>query len=184
MINITILFFTFILMVTQNILLLNEESLILLCFIVFVILGLNNIAPQLTSYFKNQSLQIEIALKTSFKQVLEVLQQFIVFKAAASNTFSNFKLLKTYYLKLGSLLVKFLPHYNNSLLRISYKKRLTFLNKVEEQTNKLFIIVLLQRLNKIIKIKKFYKYNLKLKQFLCLEQICLRECIQLVRPKN
>ena len=184
MINITILFFTFILMVTQNILLLNEESLILLCFITFVILGLNNIAPQLTSYLKNQSLQIETALKTSFKQVLEVLQQFTVFKTFLGDTFSNFKLLRTYYLKLAGLLVKFLPYYNKSLLRISYKKRLIFLNKVEEQTNKLFIIILLQRLNKIIKIKKFYKEKLKLKQFLCLEQICLRECIELVRPKN
>jgi hypothetical protein len=78
-------------------------------------------------------------------------------------------------------LINFLPNYNKSIVRISYWKRLIFLGKIEEQTTKLLTIVLIKRLNKIIKTKRFYKQIIITPQFLCLETISLRECIQLIR---
>lgn len=183
MVNITILFFTFIFLVNQSILLLNEESLILLCFIVFIVLSINNLTTSVNSSFKIQSTQIEKLLKISLKQVFNSLSKVAAFKISLNKILINFNILKSYYIELVDLLINFVPHYNKLILQNSYQKRLFFLNKVEIQTTKLLVIVLLKRLNKIIKLKKFYNQVIKTPQFLCLETISLRECIQLIKIK-
>ncbi len=184
MVNIIILSFTFVFLVTQNILLLNEESLILLCFITFIILTLNNLSNITTDYFKNQTNQIQNSLKSSLVQILEFLNKFVTLKDYSNNVLNKFLTLKLYYVSLINIITNFIPNYNKFILRISYKKRLLFLNKVEEQTIKFLMIVLLKKLTQIIKIKMFYKYIIKSPQFLCLEAILLRECIYLTKFKS
>lgn len=184
MTNVIILSFTTLFLVTQNILLLNEESLILLCFIVFVILGLNNLSVPSYTFFKTQSIQIENGLKTSLKQILQLLNKYTIFKISSSEILSNFLFLKRYYIEFGNLFINFLPQYNKTILKTSYQKRLVFLGKIEEQTTKLLTVVLIKRLNKIIKTKRFYKQIVVTPQFLCLETICLRECVQLIGIKS
>ena len=184
MINIVILLFTFVFLVTQNILLLNEEFLISLCFIAFVLLILNNLSNTVNTTFQSQIIKIENSLKYSLNQILVVLSKFITLKEYSINVLNNFIKLKLYYDKLVCILVNFSPSYQKFLLQASYQKRLLFLNRVEEQTVKLLIIIILKKLTKIVKIKSFYKHIFKSPQFLSLELITLRECICLTNLKK
>jgi hypothetical protein len=120
MVNVIILSFTTLFLISQNILLLNEESLILLCFVVFVMLGLNNLSTSTSTFFKTQTIQIENDLKISLKKILEILNKYTMFKTSFSEILSNFVLLKSYYIEFGNLLINFLPNYNKSIVRISY----------------------------------------------------------------
>ena len=149
-----------------------------------MVLGLNNLSVSTDLSFKTQATQIKTNLKTSLKDLLSLLHKFANLKTSSSKILNNFTFLKTYYTQLGNLLINFLPYYNKTILNTSYQKRLTFLSKVEEQTAKLLILVLIQRLNKIVKLKKFYKEIIVTPHFLCLETISLREGIQLISIKN
>lgn len=184
MINITTTLFTFLLLVTQNIILLNEETLILLCFISFIILSLNNLHISANSFFKNQTLQIETPLKTSLKNILNFSQKFTTLKTSLKNISQKFTTLKTYYLGLTTFLASFSFSYNKLFLTSSHKKRLIFLAKVENQTTKLLVAVLLKKLTSISKTKKFYKSVVKSPHFLCLDAILLRECINSIDIKK
>lgn len=184
MVNIVILLFTFVFLVTQNILLLNEEFLILLCFITFVLFILNNLSNTINEIFKTQSIQVASLLKNSLNQILQTLNQVVVLKDYSSNLLNKFVKLKFYYCGLMNVLANFIPNYNKVILQVTYQNRLLFLNKVEKQTIKLLIIILLKKLTKIIKIKNFYEHVIKSPQFLSLELISLRECICLTNLKN
>lgn len=180
MTNILIILLTFLLLVTQKILLLNEESLILLCFITFIVLSLNNFQLSLNSLLVEQSLQIEKTLKNSLGELLITLNKFLTLKKIFNNTFKSTILLKNYYIKFVNLLTNFIPSYNTYYLNLLYKKRLNFLTKVENQTIKLLTIIIVKKLNKILKTKQFFSSSIKFYQFLCLNSISIRECIKLV----
>jgi len=180
MINLIITIFVFILLVTQKILLLNEESLILLCFITFTVLGLNNLSTSVNDSFKSQSSQIEETLKHSLKQLLVIFHKFVNVKQDFKLLFKKFNIIQDYYTKLISLLGNKFLSYSKSNLILSYNQKLIFLNKIENKTIKLLTIVVIKKLNNIIKIKQFYNSSIKLTQFLCLNTILIRECIQLI----
>lgn len=171
-------------MVTQNILLLNEESLILLCFITFVKLTIHNLHLSITQSFKTQSLQIETLIKNSLKAILTNLQKFIIYKNSLKAILQKFIILKVYYINLGVLVSNFTPNYTNFFLTNAFHNRFNFIYKIEDQTIRLLGLVLLKRLIKISKTKKFYKFVIKISQFTCLETISLRECINSIDLKN
>ena len=184
MVNVFILFSVFLLLVTQKVLLLNEESLILLCFIVFVVLSLNNLGISINLAFKNQSVEIENNLKKSLIDVLNSLEKFSILKENRKKILEKFFTLKNYYFNLIFLLNNFLFSYNKCYWVLAYKKRLIFLSKIENQTIKLLAIVIAKKLNKIIKIKHFYNSSIKIKYFLCLNNILLREYIESINLNN
>ena len=184
MTNITIILFTFVFLVAQNILLLNEEALILLCFVIFTTLSLNNLSMSVSSSFQEQASQIEDSLKTSLKNHLEFLQNFTVLKTSLKKVLQNFTVLKTYHLKLIALLTSFSSNYNKSFLTYFYNERLSLLGKVENQMTKLLVVVLIRKLDNTINTKNFCRVSLKSSQFLCLDAILLRERIHSITIKK
>lgn len=184
MTNLTLILFSFIFLVTKNILLLNEESLILICFIVFVVLGLNNLTASVNQYFTNQSLQIENLIRSSLKQVLDLLNELLTLKSSFKTALNNFIVLKHYYFTLINLITSFISNYHKTSLSTSYKTRLIFLKRIEDQTFKLLVLVLLKKLTKLVYLKRFYSSNCKILQFVCLSKILLRERIQLIKLKS
>ena len=70
---------------------------------------------------------------------------------------------------------------NIHYLNLSYKKRLSFLNKIEAQTIKLLTIIIVKKLNKILRTKQFYNSSIKFYQFSCLNSITTREYIKLIK---
>lgn len=180
MINLIAIVLVFILLVTQKILLLNEESLILLCFITFTVLGLNNLHNSVNNSLETQSSQIEESLKFSLNQLLTIFNKFANIKQYFKVLLEKFNIVKFYYIKLIlSLGNKFL-NYGKSNLILSYNQRLIFFNKIENKTIKLLTVVIIKKLNSVIKIKQFYNSSIKITQFLCLNTILIRECIQLI----
>lgn len=184
MVNIIITLFIFLLLITQNILLLNEESLILLCFITFIVLSFYNLSKSVTNSLQEQSSHIRSTLLQSLQTLLVALQQFSRLHKDYETLLKKFTSLKIYYFRLASLLSSLISTFTVSYLNLSYKKKLNFLNKTEEQTIKLFVAVVLKKLNLIIKNRHFFISSIQILQFTCLDSILLRECIQLLNTKK
>ena len=184
MINIIITLFIFLLLITQKILLLNEESLILLCFITFISLSFYNLGESVNSSLQEQSSQIKNTLSQSLQTLFVTLQQFSILHKSYKSTLKKFTSLKVHYYKLVALLARLVSTFGASYLNLSYNKKLNFLNKIEEQTIKLFIAVVLKKLNLIIKNRYFFISSIQISQFKCLDSILLRECIQLLNTKK
>ena len=180
MINLIITLFIFILLVTQKILLLNEESLILLCFITFIFLGITNLGTSLSNSLNSQSKQIQINLSNSLIKLINLVNNLINFNKNYELIFTNFNKYKNYYKKLSILLSSLLLNYNKCNIIWIYKKKLVFLTKIEDQTLKLLGTIILKKLNNVIKLRYFYTSSIKVYQFNTIHTILLRECIQLV----
>nr|UVF63034.1 ATP synthase B chain precursor [Synarthrophyton patena] len=184
MINLIFISLSFLFLVNKKVILLNEEILILICFITFVYLSFNYISKFFHSFLVDQSTKIQITLKDSIKQVYLIFLKFSKIKINFEIILNKFIILNNNYCNLISLLVLSLPSFTNNKIIIVYKKHLHYLNKVEYQTAKILFLMVIQKLNKIIKLKQFYGNNIKNHNFLCLNTISLREYIQLVSIKK
>ena len=184
MLNIIITTFLFILLVTQKILLLNEESLILLCFIIFVFIGIKNLGSSVDTSLQLQSKGIQKNLSISLKNLLSIFEKFIVFNKNFRFNLNKFVEWKNYYKSFVSLLGTLILSYNTYNLSSIYTKKLLFVNKIEQHTLKLLTIILVKKLSSIIKIKYFYNSSVKINHFLNINKILLRECIQLINLRK
>ena len=170
----------FILLVTQKILLLNEESLILLCFILFVNLGITKVGTYFNNFFKEKLNEIKNNLKESLKKLFKILLNFQLLNKISKNYLQKIILIKNYYKNLILLLSNYIYIYNGNLLTHLYKKKLFFLYKIENQTIKLLTTLIVKKLNFLIKTKFFYTHSIKVNQLLSLNYIHFRECIHLI----
>nr|WDA66127.1 ATP synthase B subunit precursor [Phymatolithon calcareum] len=184
MINIIFIIFTFLILIYKKIVLLNEETLILVCFIIFVFLSMNSFGTSFKKSLENESDKIKLTLENSLKQVHTLLVHFSDLNTNFKNILDKFYVLGNYYYILVSLITSSLPTYTNRKLSAAYIKRLNFLSKVEKQTVKLLSIVVVKKLSKIVKLKQFYNVSIKNNYFLCLHTVSLREYIQLVSSKK
>ena len=173
----------FILLVTQKILLLNEESLILLCFVIFINLGITKLGSSFNDFLKKQSEEIKINLIESLNKLSKTLLKFKSLNQVSTNFLTKIVLIKKYYKNLILLLKNYFLIYNENNLTLLYKEKLFFLNKVENQTIKLLTITIVKKLNFLIKIKYFYTNSIKINKFLSFNHIRTRECIQLINKK-
>ena len=184
MLNIIITTFLFILLVTQKILLLNEESLILLCFITFVFIGMKNLGPSFDTSLQVQSKVIQENISISLKNLLSIFEKFRVFNKNFKFNLNKFVEWKNYYKNFVSLLGTLILNYNTYHLSSTYTKKLLFVNKIEQHTLKLLTVILIKKLSSIIKIKYFYNSSVKINHFLNINKILLRECIQLINLRK
>lgn len=184
MLNFIITVFVFILLVTQKVLLLNEESLILLCFIIFVFLGINNLGNSVKDSLGTQSNLIKEHLTKSLHKLIEILYNLSSLNKNFKLVLIQFTKLKNYYKNLVNLLSKLIFNYNKYYLNLTYIKKLKFLNKTELQTIKLLSLIIMKKLTSIIKSKYFYSSSLKFNQFKSLNKIVVRECIQIINSRN
>lgn len=184
MINMIFILFTFLFLIYEKIILLNEETLILLCFIIFTSLSINSFGNTLKEYLNDQSNKIKQTLKNSLSQVYTLLTYFSSLNTMLKNILDNFHILGNYYYELFSLVTRALSKYNNYRLVTEYNKRLNFISKVEKQTVRLLPIIIIQKLSKIIKLKQFCNISVKNNYFSCLHAVSIREYFQLVSLKK
>ena len=184
MVNLFVIIILFILLVTQKILLLNEESLILLCFVIFVNLGMNKVGVYLKESFKFQSSEIKVSLTESFKELQMITQNFTMFSSNLKLFFKNVVATKNYYKTLTFSLSDYILICNKYYLTGLYIKKLSFLDKTEEQTTKLLMTTIVKQLNIILKTKYFYTNYIRFNQLLSLTNISVRECIELIKIKK
>lgn len=184
MVNVTFLFSAFVFLVYKKIFLLNEETLILLCFVVFVFLTTNYLKKMIYESLIDQSIKIKNNFKNSIKQLFLLFSTFSRLKINLNQLKQKFVVLNNYYNKLTLLLVLTLPNFNKGKIVLIYQKRLEYLKKVEWQTSKFIALIIIKKLNQIIKLKQFYSNNIKNNNFLCFNAITLREYIHLVNTKK
>lgn len=182
--NIIFIIFTFLILIYKKVILLNEETLILICFLTFVFLSTNSFGNALKKSLNNESNKVKLTLENSLKKAYIVLLSFVKLNKTFKNVFTKFHTLGNYYYELLSLLVYTLPVYSDRKITTAYTKRLVFLSKIEKQTAKILPIIVIKKLNKIVKLKQFYNMSVKNNYFLCLQAVSLREYIQLISFKK
>lgn len=176
-------YFTLLLMLLtfNSIILLNEETLILICFIVFSWLFNKNLGMLLKDYLNDRSMKIKNLLKTSLKEVSISLNTAIDTKHKFWNLFYNFERLIRHYLKLSYVVIDWFNDCSFKLTRSTILKHLQFISRIEAHTSKLLSLILIKKLKNIVLLKSFYCTKLENTYFLCLHKINMRQCIRSVR---
>nr|YP_010395082.1 ATP synthase F0 subunit b [Polyopes affinis]UQJ72523.1 ATP synthase F0 subunit b [Polyopes affinis] len=176
MLNISLISLTSFILIYQNIIILNEETLILICFITFFFIAFNKLNETFYNDLTARSLKTKASLIASLNQLLVTLTRTINLQNEFKNLTVYFKNLKHHFLRLGVLISDKLPIFYTNESKIIYPKKIKFIQNLEQQTAKILALLLIQKLNKVVKIHYFCKHNLKMQYFLGVHKILLREC--------
>nr|YP_009541976.1 ATP synthase B chain precursor [Synarthrophyton chejuense]AYR06646.1 ATP synthase B chain precursor [Synarthrophyton chejuense] len=171
-------------LVYKKIILLNEETLILLSFITFVYLTSKNYGDSFSKYLENESNNIKNNLLRSLKKIYFGFLKFSEYKKNVNLSIYNFSILGNYYRKLMFLFINSLKTFNKINTVIVFKKRLDYLKKIEDHTTKLLALLIIKKLNKVITLKKFYGIHIKNRNFLCKNKITLLEYIKIINKSE
>nr|WCH57828.1 ATP synthase F0 subunit b [Hypnea edeniana] len=178
MLNISIIIlFTFVL-VYSNIIILNEETLILICFITFCIIAFSKLKDSVSKDFRSNSNRIEVSIITSLEELIDSLKSVFIYKYTFKNIVRSFESLKTHFVTFGIISSTELPKYIIRSAELTYPKKLIFTERLEGQTSKLLALLLNYKLNKITNTQNFYTHNCKIVTFLCINKISLREYLK------
>nr|YP_010199866.1 ATP synthase F0 subunit b [Crassiphycus usneoides]UAD89874.1 ATP synthase F0 subunit b [Crassiphycus usneoides] len=180
LINFSIIIVLSLILISRNVILLNEETLILLCFITFCWLGFNRLKDSLDTDFENQKKEIETKFLESFESTTNSLIMNLKWQKLFPVLITNFVMLEKHFKNLGSKLTKQLPVLQNQGVQKVYLKKLSFTKRLEQQTSKLISLLLIKKLEKVTFLKYFYSTKIKISVFHCNYKIALREYIETI----
>lgn len=179
MLNYLVLLFA--LLTFNNIVLLNEETLILICFIIFSWLFNKNVGTLLKKDFNNRNIKIKLLIQSSLKDIFISLNNALSVKNKFWNLFYNFELLANHYLKFACVVAEWYNIYSLKTTIIAFPQRLQFIYRLENYTLKLLSLILVKKLKNVVQLKYFYSSKLKNPYFICLHKINIRECLQSIK---
>lgn len=165
----------------NNVILLNEETLILICFIIFSWLFNKNVGISLKKDFNSRSNEIKSTIQFSLKDISISLNKTLSTKYKLWSLFYNFELLANHYLKFAYIAANWYNAYKLKTTKVAFPQRLQFIYRLENCTSKLLSLVLAKKLTKIAQLKFFYSLKLKNPYFICLYKINVRECLQSIK---
>nr|YP_009130768.1 Ymf39 [Agarophyton chilense]AKA27623.1 Ymf39 [Agarophyton chilense]ASP44551.1 ATP synthase F0 subunit 4 [Agarophyton chilense]UAD89524.1 ATP synthase F0 subunit b [Agarophyton chilense] len=180
MLNLSIVIGVSLILISKNIILLNEETLILLCFITFCYLGFTKLKDSIAEDFDNQKNKIRNEFLESFQLVLNSVSINLKWWKIFPGLITNFVRLETHLKSLSSVMVLQLPIIKNHEIKRKYFKKLAFTKRLEQHTNKLIVLLLIKKIEKITFLKYFYSTKIKISPFKCNSQIALREYIEII----
>lgn len=167
-------------LIYHNIILINEESLILLCVIGFFWLIIEYFSNSIIFEFNQKILNIENLIKINLKQIILLLKKNLNIQSQSLSFFKSLKKLKifcyNFVININFLSNKFII--NN--IKLEFLKRLQFISSIESQTAKLILALLVLRLTKIAQISCFFANKMNNKHFLCIYKINIKETINLL----
>lgn len=167
----------------NNVILLNEESLILFCSLGFIWLLIENLSS-LTKFEFNQK-------KESFKKILgyplrELIKSLKIILYQNNKflvVFNNVTKLKKYCFNFVTFIINWSNNFTIKHIQFKHIKRLQFISNIEEQTEKLLVILFVLKLRKIIQLNNFYVIKLNHSSFSCIYKINIREIINYISNK-
>lgn len=174
----------FVFLTHKNIILLNEEFLIFLSFVTFVILIVYKIGPSIRDNFRTESKEIHNNLQKSIEEVSRNLKKIIKQKETFSTLFLIYKTFINYFYKLSSISNRIIESKSRKDINNHFNTQLIFIKKVEDQTLKLFTIILLEKINKIFVIKKFCDTKFDFQYFKSLQKIQIRESLNKISSED
>lgn len=164
-------------LIAQNVILLNEETLILICFITFSWLAVKNLSTSVTQDLDSRSVTIENDLKNSLKHVSDTLISTLDIKDRFWNVFNEFKSLGNNCLKVIDVMTLWSVQNSIENTKVPFPKRLQFISILESQTAQLLSLLVIHKLQKITDLKNFCHVHLNNPHFVCLNKISTREYI-------
>lgn len=170
-----------IILIFQDIIILNEESLILLCFIIFNWLVYKNYGFNIKQSLLKRSDSIENQLKKSLLEYTQVLELNLKDNNNVNQLNQNILDLETHILNFNIYICKILPKYKFFIMKLLIIKKLKYIKDLENQTLKLILILLLKKVEKIVYIDNFFIYKLKITKFSSLYKINIREYLKLIK---
>lgn len=178
-------YFIFVLILTiiisQDILLFNEETLILFCFIGFCWLFIENIGVSINIYLKNQSIKIQKDIDTSYNNVLNVLKQKIEYNIKIQSLSNYFLRTKKYYYNLNYNILLKLINLQVIKKQIIFQKKIIVAYELEQQLIKLIILLIINKIKTLVLLNIFYKNKLDISNFICINKIILREYFETIK---
>ena len=168
---------TFLILSSNNIVLLNEETLILICFTLFIWLSWNRLGIITYEYFYNYSQLIESSIKDPLVLILRFVKNFTLLRTRSKILIVLFVNLKTHFLNLVSLIFYKLPYFYDNKKQSYYFKYFFLAKQLEQQLMKLLIILILKKLVKLATLRQFYLKTFDLAQFTCFYKISLQESL-------
>nr|YP_009684863.1 hypothetical mitochondrionreading frame [Gloiopeltis furcata]BBK20776.1 hypothetical mitochondrionreading frame [Gloiopeltis furcata] len=180
MINFGIITLTFLVFVYQNIILINEETLILLCFVAFCWLAFNRLKNAVYSNLTETSKKIETSVIVSMDQLSRLLTYSVESQRILKSVVSDLESLGNHFHVLNSTLLSNLPHRLVKKSSETYPKKLLFVQRLEQRTAKLLPLIVSRKLAKVAFINKFFAHKVKISAFTCKHNISVREYINTI----
>ena len=173
-VNLSFFLFFFVL-VKLNLLLLNEESLILIVFIVFCILSTFKLSTPTSEFFEAQVNVIKLNYSSSDHKLIELFDKKQQTLTSSANWVSEFTKLQKHFQNFNIFTLEKLPNFYKLQIKNKVEKKFNFSKRLEQQVSKLISLIILEKLNKFILIQSFCTNTLILNKFITSEKIYLRE---------
>nr|YP_008963199.1 ATP synthase B chain precursor [Gelidium vagum]AGO19313.1 ATP synthase B chain precursor [Gelidium vagum] len=180
MFNIIIFILALLILISINILLINEESLILLCFIFFVYLVYNKLNSSVRFALDYRALNIQKSIKSSFDSTLTSLRSEFYTQNEIKSIVETFYGIKSHFVKLNTFVALNLNEFILNKYQKSYRKKLVFTQRLENQTSKLLALLLVKKISKITNLNQYYLQNFHLGGWKCIYKISLREHFEII----
>nr|YP_009317514.1 ATP synthase B chain precursor [Gelidium isabelae]AOX48966.1 ATP synthase B chain precursor [Gelidium isabelae] len=180
MLNIIIFILILLILISQNILLLNEESLILFCFSIFTWLSYNKLKYSVQHDLEFKASSIHNSIESSFDSILLLLKLELGNQQSAKSLINDFFNLKQHFIKLTTFVTVNLKKFTLNNFEKSYKKKLIFTQRLEKQTSKLLALLIVKKLNKIANLHQYYLKDFPLITWNCVYKISLREYFEII----
>lgn len=165
-------------LVAQNVILLNEETLILICFITFCWLTIKNLSNTFSTDLDMRSKKVENDIKSSLNRVSSILNSTLNIQDRFWIVFGEFKSLGKNCLNIVNVITQWSLRNSIKIAKLPFPKRLQFILRLENQTTHLLSLLVIHKLKKITVLKHFCLVTLKNPHFTCLNKISTREYIQ------
>jgi len=169
-----------ILAISQNIFILNEEFLILICFILFCLLSYEKLGLFFFNFLNNNSKKLQELLLLSFYQYSSNTKELLNWNKKTNNTLIYFKFLKFYYKNLNQKILFKLINFQNNKKSTIFVKKLQFIKNLESQFLKLILLIILEKTNQIVLLHNFYYKKCKIKKFDSINTIKFREYLEIL----
>lgn len=88
--------------------------------------------------------------------------------------------IKTYYKNFNLNIINKLNHLQVTKKQIVFKNKLVFIYNLEQQFLKLITLLILTKIKKLVLLNLFYKNDLKISNFVCINKICLLEYLKTI----
>lgn len=165
-------------LINFKILLINEESLILICFSAFCFLSSTRLSSTVESFFKTQTDTLKSELISSSSKLISTTKQKksnLQTKLVWPSIFSELKL-DVYNFNVF-ILSQFSLFYQTELQN-QLQKKLEFSLRLESQLTKILVLIITQKLQNSVKLQNFYQGILKVNTFKTIKTIYFREHLQ------
>nr|YP_010007617.1 ATP synthase F1F0 subunit B [Cavernulicola chilensis]QNR39812.1 ATP synthase F1F0 subunit B [Cavernulicola chilensis] len=154
--DISYIFLGLALLCSTRVILLNEESLVLICFVTLVYLAITRLGGNVSKELDQRSSKIASDLDNSLYEVESQLRQDASFHSSEGNLESQVSFLKRFcYLNTEAL--SRMVHANaTAMVEIRFPKKLQTILEAEGQVNTLLRLLFCLELDRIVEINKFY----------------------------